>query len=186
MDRMKNFAEIYLSAERLLINQLFSQIHEVIKEKKKIPYLDKDEIAKEEYLEYFIISDSLISFHRRGGNKTKWSVTGKQLKDAIKYALRTDEELTRKGFNKMYGNSNFVGTPLYLFINLVINEITKHRIVGQEIIHQSFGKGIVTKIEQDKDFVWFKYNGDSKLLSMEYILIQIEDEQKIKDRVTIA
>jgi hypothetical protein len=181
MEGMKTFSEIYLPAEQLLIKQLFKMIQDIIKEKKKIPYLDSDNNPKEEYLEYFVVTEAMISFNKRGGNTNKWTVTAKELKDAIKYALRTDEELTRKGFNKMYGISKFVGTPLYLFINLVIDEITKRRMVGQEISHQSFGKGIISKIELQKDSIWFKYNDDLKMLSMDYFPLDKEDAQKIKN-----
>ncbi len=175
---MKTLAEIYLPAEQLLINQLFKQIQGVIKEKKKIPYLDSDKNPKEEYLEYFIITDAMISFNRIGGNKKNNKVTAKELKDAIRYTLRTDEELTKQGFNKMYGT--LVGTSLYSLMSLVKDEITKHRIVGHEISHQSFGKGIITKIELQKESVWFKYNDDLKMLSMDYFSLEKEDEQKIK------
>jgi len=178
---MKTLAEIYLPAEQLLINQLFMQIQDLIKEKKKIPYLDSDNNPKEEYLEYFNITDAMISFNRRGGNKTKDKVTFKELKDAIKLAFRTDEEFTRTGFNKMSGKSNISGTPLYLFINLVVDEIKKRRIVGQEISHQSFGKGIISKIDFKTESVWFKYNDDLKMLSMDYFSLEKEDEQKIKN-----
>jgi hypothetical protein len=178
---MKTLAEIYLPAEHLLINQLFMQIQRLIMDKKKIPYLDSDNNPKEEYLEYFIITDASISFNRRGGNKTKDKVTAKELKDAIKLALRTDEELTRTGFNKMYGKSNFAGTPLYLFINMVADEIKKRKIVGQEISHQSFGSGIISKIEFQTESFWFKYNNDLKRLSMDYFSLDIEDEQKLKN-----
>ena len=177
---MKTLAEIYLPAEQLLINQLFKQIQDLIKEKKKIPYLDSDNNPKEEYLEYFIITDAMISFNKRGGNKTKDKVTFKELKNAIKLALRTDEEFTRTGFNKMSGKSNIAGMPLYLFINLVIDEIKKRRIVGQEISHQSFGKGIISKIDFKTESVWFKYGDDLKMLSMDYFSLEKEDEQKIK------
>lgn len=181
---MKTLAEIYLPAEKLLINQLFKQIQNLIKEKQKIPYLDSDNNPKEEFLEYFIITDASISFNRRGGNKTKDKVTTKELKDAIKLAFRTDEELTRTGFNKMYGKSNFSGTPLYLFINLVVNEIKKRRVIGHEIFHQSFGRGIISKIELQKESVWFKYNDDLKMLAMDYFSLETEDEQKIKKILT--
>ena len=178
---MKTLAEKYLPAEQLLINQLFMQIQDLIKEKKKIPYLDSDNNPKEEYLEYFNITDAMISFNRRGGNKTKDKVTFKELKDAIKLAFRTDEEFTRTGFNKMSGKSNISGTPLYLFINLVVDEIKKRRIVGQEISHQSFGKGIISKIDFKTESVWFKYGDDLKMLSMDYFSLEKEDEQKIKN-----
>ncbi len=175
---MKTLAEIYLPVEELLTNQLFNIILDIIKQKKKIPYLDSDKNPKEEYLEYFIVTDALISFNRRGGNKKNNKVTGTQLKDAIKYAMRTDEELTKQGFNKMYGTS--VGTSLYSFISLVKKEITKCRIVGHEISHQSFGNGLISKIEMQKEFVWFKYNDDLKMLSMDHFSLDKEDEQKIK------
>ncbi|MDQ7816085.1 MAG: hypothetical protein RDU14_03605 [Melioribacteraceae bacterium] len=177
---MKTLAEIYLPAERLLINQLCNQIQDLIKEKKKIPYLDSDNNPKEESLEYFIMTDGIISFNKRGGNKTKDKVTVKELKDAIKLTFRTEEEFTRTGFNKMFGKSNFAGTPLYLFINLVVDEIKKHRIVGQEVSHQSFGKGIISRIDLQNDSVWFKYNDELKSLSMEYFSLEKEDEEKIK------
>jgi len=175
---MKTLAEIYLPAEELLINHFFNMILDIIKQKKKIPYLDSDKNPKEEYLEYFIVTDALINFNRRGGNKKNNKVTGTQLKDAIKYALRTDEELTKQGFNKMYGTS--VGTSLYSFINLVIKEITKCRVIGHEISHQSFGNGLISKIELQKEFIWFKYNDDLKMLSMDHFSLGKEDEQKIK------
>lgn len=181
---MKTLAEIYLPAERQLINQFCKKIQDLIKDKKKIPYLDSDNNPKEEFLEYFIISDAMITFNRRGGNKTKDKVTLKELKDAIKLAFRSDEELTRAGFNKMYGKANFAGTPLYLFINLVVDEIKKRRIVGQEISHQSFGKGIISKIDLQNDSVWFKYNDELKSLSMDYFPLEKEDEEKIKGILT--
>lgn len=181
---MKTLAEIYLPAEQLLINQLFQQIQDVIKEKKKIPYLDSDNNPKEESLEYFIITDASISFNKRGGNNTKDKVTFKELKEAIKLAFRTDEELTRSGFNKMFGKTTFASTPLYLFINLVVDEIEKRRIVGQEVSHQSFGKGIIAKIELQKESVWFKYGNDQKMISMDYFSLNRDDEEKIQNKIT--
>jgi hypothetical protein len=177
---MKTLAEIYLPAEQFLINQLFNQIQNVIREKKKIPYLDSDNNPKEECLEYFIMDEIIISFNKGGGNKTKDKITVKELKNAIKLGFRTDEEFTRANFNKMHGKSNITGTPLYLFINLVADEITKRRIVGQEITNQSFGKGTITKIEPQAESVWFKYGDDLKMLSMDYFLLGEEDEEKLK------
>ena len=178
---MKTLAEIYLPAERLLINQLFNKILNLIKEKKKIPCLDSDNNPKEEFLEYFLISDESISFNRHDGNKKKDKVLTKELKDAIKLAFRSGEELTRTGFNKMHGKSKFVGTPLYLFINLVVDEIEKRRIVGQEILHKTFGKGIINKIDMQKEFVSFEYGDETKPLSMAHFVLNEEDEQKLKN-----
>lgn len=177
---MKTLLEMYLPAEQNLINQLFNQIQNEIKEKKKIPYLDADNNPKAENLEYFIIDETTISFNKGIGNKTKDKVTIKELKNAIKLALRTDENFTRANFNKMLGKSNITGTPLYLFVNLVADEITKRKIVGQEITHPSFGKGIISKIEPQAESVWFKYGDDLKMLSMDYFSLDKEDEQKIK------
>jgi hypothetical protein len=182
---MKTFSEMYLPAEQLTIDYLFRMIQSIIKEKKKIPFHDSDKSTKEEFLEYFTIADSMISFHRHGGTKNRRSITGKQLKDAIKYALRTDEELTRKGFTKRYGATNFLGLSLYLFVNLVADEITKHKIVEEEVSHQSFGKGLISKIELEKDYFWFKYGEDCKMLSMNHFSLLEEDEQKIINKITL-
>jgi hypothetical protein len=178
---MKTLAEIYLPAEQILISQLFNQIQNIIREKKKIPYLDADNNPKEEYLEYFVMDETTISFNKAGGNKTKDKVTVKELKNAIKLNFRTDEEFTKANFNKMHGKSNITGTPLYLFINLVADEIKKHKIVGQEITHPSFGKGIISKIEPQSESVWFKYGDESKMLSMDYFSLDKDDEQKLQN-----
>ena len=183
---MKTLAEVYLPAEQTLINQLFRQIQNLIKEKKKIPYLDLDNNPKDEFLEYFVVTDELISFNRRGGNKSKDKVTGKELKEAIKLAFRTDEELNRSGFNKMHGKSTFTNTPLYLLVNLVSEEIAKRKIVNQEVSHQSFGKGVISKLEANKELVWFKYGEELKMLSMEYFTLDNEDASKVKSILTNA
>ena len=183
---MKTLAEVYLPAEHLLIDRLFMQILDLIKEKKKIPYLDSDNNPREEYLQYFIITEASISFNKKGGNNSKDKVTIKELKDAIKLVFRTGEELTRAGFNKMFGKANFAGTPLYLLINLVVDEIKERKIVGQEISHPSFGRGIISKIELQRKSVWFKYGDDLKMLSMDYFSIDKEDEEKLKNKIAIA
>ncbi len=180
---MKTLAEIYLPEEQKLINKLFRNIQTLIKEKKKIPYLDLDGNPKDEFLEYFIVTDELISFNRRFGNKRKDKVSGKELKDAIKLALRSGEELSRTGFNKMFGKSNFVGTPLYLFINLVEDEIAKRRLIGFELTHQSFGKGLITGIDFQKDMVHFSFGDDRKVISMDYFQVNAEDEREVKNRL---
>jgi len=184
MEGMKTFSEIYLPAEEHLINQIFKMIQDIIQQNKKIPYLNSDKEPKEEYLEYFIVTDALISFNRRGGNKKNNKVTGAQLRDAIRYSLRTNDELTRQGFNKIYGTA--IGVSLYSFVNLLIDEITKRKIVGHEISHNSFGKGLISKIEQQKEFVWFKYNDDHKMLSMDHFTLNKEDQQKIINLLTGA
>ncbi len=181
---MKTLAEIYLPSEHLLINQLFMQIQDLIREMKKIPFLDADNNPKEESLEYFVITDANISFNKGGSNKTKGKVTLKELKDTVKLAFRSDEELTMTGFSKIFGKSKTTGMPLYLLINLVADEIKKRRIVGQEISHQSFGKGIISKIEYQSDSIWFKYGDGVKILSMDYFTLNDEDEQKIKNKIT--
>ena len=177
---MKSLAEIYLPAEQALINNLYRQIQSLIKEKKKVPYLDADNNPKEEFLEYFMITEELISFNKRGGNKTKDKVTVKELKEAIKLAFRTGEELTRTGFNKMHSKSTFTNSSLYLIVSLVVEEIGKRRIIGQEISHQSFGKGTISKIEHHKETVWLKFGEELKMFSMDYIPLSKEDEEKIQ------
>jgi hypothetical protein len=179
MEGTKTFKEIYLPAEQLFINQVFKMIQDIIKTEKKIPYLDSNKNGQVQYLEYFIVTEAEISFKRRNGDKKKDKVSAKELKDAIKYSLRTDEELTRPNFSKMYGAA--LGTSLYSFINLLIDEITKRKIVGNEISHQSFGRGLISKIELQKEFVWFKYGDDLKMLSMDHFILAKEDVQKIKN-----
>ena len=179
MEGSKTFSEIYLPAEQLFINQLFSMIQDIIKTDRKIPYLDSNKNNQDQLLEYFIVTESEITFKRRNGDKKKDKVASKELKDAIKYALRTDEELTRQGFNKMYGTS--LGTSLFSFISLLIDEIKKRKVVGHKISHQSFGTGIIAKMEMQKEFVWFKYGEDLKMLSMDHFSIEKDDSQKIKN-----
>jgi hypothetical protein len=176
---MKTLSEIYLPAEQQLINHLFDQIKREIREKKKISYLESEKNPTEEFLEYFMMTDEVISFNKRSGNKNKCAVKAKELRDALKYALRTDEELTRQKFNKMWGTANFVGTALYLFIDIIKDEIAKRRIVGHEITHQVFGKGTIIKIEIPNEFVWFKYGEESKRLSMGHFSIAKEDQEKM-------
>jgi hypothetical protein len=176
---MKTLAEIYLPVEQQLINELFSAILFEIKEKKKIAFLDQDNNPKDEFLEYFIFTDDGISFNRRGGKKSKDKATFEEVKEGIRLAFRSGEELTRTGFNKMHGKANFVGTPLYLFINIVLDEIKKRRIIGMELIHQTFGKGIISSIEPQKEFIRFVYGEENKMLSMTYFLLNNDDEQKL-------
>lgn len=179
MEGIKTFLEIYLPAEQLFISQLFKMILDIIKTDKKIPYLDSNKNGQDQFLEYFIVTEAEISFKRRNGDKKKDKVSAKELKDAIKYALRTDEELTRQGFNKMYGTS--LGTSLYSFISLLTDEIAKRKIIGHKISHQSFGQGMITKLELQKEFLWFKYNDDLKMLSMDHFSLDKADQQKIRD-----
>jgi hypothetical protein len=186
VEATKTFSEVYLPAEHTLINQLFNTIRDVIKEKKKIPFLDSDNKQIEDYLEYFLITESVISCSRRGGTPNKYSVKTKELRDALKLALRTDEEINRKSFNKLYGTANLVGAPLYMFISLVLDEIAKHKVVGLEIDHSSFGKGTITKMELQKNYLWFKYNEDYKKLSMDYFSLDANGQQKINEKFASA
>ncbi|MDP2037022.1 MAG: hypothetical protein Q8L04_06535, partial [Ignavibacteria bacterium] len=84
---MKTLSEIYLPAEQQLINHLFDRIKSEIREKKKIVYQESEKNPTEEFLEYFMMTDEVISFNKRGGNKNKCSVKAKELRDALKYAL---------------------------------------------------------------------------------------------------
>ncbi len=176
---MKTLSEIYLPAELQLINHLFDRIKSEIREKKKIAYVESEKNPTEEFLEYFMITDELISFNKRSGNKNKCAVKAKELRDALKYSLRTDEELTRQKFNKLFGTANFVGTALYLFIDMIKEEIANRRIVDHELTHQVFGVGTITKIEIQNEFVWFKYGEESKRLSMGHFNIAKEDQEKM-------
>jgi|WetSurMetagenome_2_1015567.scaffolds.fasta_scaffold638807_1 hypothetical protein len=186
MEEMKTLAEIYLPAEQNLIGQLFHTIQSLIREKKKIPYLDADNNPKDEFLEYFTVTEELITFNKKGGNKSKDKVTVKELKEALKLVFRTDEEFTAVGFNKMFGSNKFVTTPMYLFVNMVLEEIKSRKIVGSEISHKSFGSGVISKLEHQKEFVWFKYDEEPKMLSMDYFLLNKEDQMKIKNRLAGA
>lgn len=186
MEETKTFSEVYLPTEQILIDQLFSTIQGIIKEKKKVPFIGTDANSEEEFLEYFLISDTAITFSRRGGSPNKWSLKPKELKDAIKFALRTGEEINRKSFNKMYGPSNLIGTPLYMFINLVIDEITRRKVVGLEIDHNSFGKGVISKMELQKNYIWFKCNDEDKKLSMDFFTLGTGDQLKISERISSA
>ncbi|MBI3122818.1 MAG: hypothetical protein HYZ10_00300 [Ignavibacteriales bacterium] len=176
---MKTLSEIYLPAELQLINHLFDRIKSEIREKKKIAYVESEKNPTEEFLEYFMITDELISFNKRSGNKNKCAVKAKELRDALKYSLRTDEELTRQKFNKLFGTANFVGTALYLFIDMIKEEIANRRIVGHELTHQVFGVGTITKIEIQNEFVWFKYGEENKRLSMGHFNIAKDDQEKM-------
>ena len=176
---MKTLSEIYLPAELQLINHLFDRIKNEIREKKKIAYVESEKNPTEEFLEYFMITDELISFNKRSGNKNKCAVKAKELRDALKYSLRTDEELTRQKFNKLFGTANFVGTALYLFIDMIKEEIANRRIVGHELTHPVFGVGTITKIEIQNEFVWFKYGEESKRLSMGHFNIDKDDQEKM-------
>jgi hypothetical protein len=181
---MKTLAEVYLPVEKLLISQLYVKVETTIKEIKKIPYLDSDGNPKDEFLEYFVIAPEVISFNRRNSNKKKEKVTAKELNDAIKLALRTREDLTRTGFNKMYGKSNFVGTPLYLFVNLILEDIAKRRIIGEEITHQTFGSCEISEMELKNDFVFLETEKGTKKIAMEYCFLEKADEEKIKSKVS--
>jgi hypothetical protein len=183
MEGMKSFSETYLPTEQILINELFLKIRSQIKEMKKISYIESEKNPKEEFLEFFYMTDSTITFNKRDGNTNRWTITSSQLKDAIKYALRTDGVLTRQGFNKTFGAAKFVGTPLYLFVNLVIDEINQHRIVGQEVSHNSFGKGTISNLEPKEDFLWFKNDENLKKISMDYFWLNKEDEQIIQNKL---
>lgn len=184
MEECKSFAELYLPLENILVDKLYQKIIGIIKEKKKIPYLDSEGNPKDEYLEYFNISETEISFNRRGGNKNKWKVKPKELKDAIRYALRSDMTLNRKNYNKMYGTSNFVGTPLFLFVNLVNEYIEKHQVVGIELTHNQFGVGIITGIDKAKNTLLFKFGEETKTLSMDYFQLTSEDQGKIAAKIS--
>lgn len=181
---MKTLAEIYLPVEQQLINELFTSILYEIKEKKKIAFLDTDNNPKDEFVEYFLFTDDGISFNRRGGNKSKDKTTFEEIKEAIKLAFRSGEELTRTGFNKMHGKANFAGTPMYLFLNIVVEEIKKRRIIGTEVLHQTFGKGIITNIEPQKEFVRFMFGDENKMVSMAYFLLNKDDEQRIANLIS--
>lgn len=176
---MKTLSEIYLPAEQQLINHLFDRIKAEIREKKKIAYMESEKNPTEEFLEYFMMTDELISFNKRSGNKNKCLVKAKELRDALKYSLRTDEELTRQKFNKLFGTANFVGTALYLFIDIIKEEIANRKIVGREVTHQVFGKGTITKIEIPNEFVSFQYGEESKRLSMAHFSITKDDQEKM-------
>lgn len=186
MEENKTFSEVYLPAEQTLINQLYQTIQNTIKEKKKIPFLDSENKQNDEFLEYFLVTETAISFSRRGGTPNKYSIKPKELRDAIKLALRTDEEINRKSFNKLYGTSNTIGTPLYMFINLILDEIAKRKIVGLEIDHTSFGKGTIAKMELQKNYLWFKYNDELKKLSMDYFSLDTLGQQKINEKFAAA
>ncbi len=186
MEENKTFSEVYLETEQILIDQLHQMILDIIKEKKKIQNPTAEENSKEEFLEYFFITDTNISFNSRGTASTKYTVTTKALKDAIKFTLRNDEELTKKSFNKMYGTSNFVGAPYFLLISLIKEEIIKRRIIGLEVMHNQFGKGLITRMELQKNYLWFKYNEDHKKLSMDFFSLVSEDQQKINSKIALA
>lgn len=53
MEDNKTFSEVYLETEQLLIDQLYQNILDAIKEKKRILSPDSVPDIKEEYLEYF-------------------------------------------------------------------------------------------------------------------------------------
>lgn len=186
VEETKTFSEVYLPAEQTLINQLYNIIQNTIKEKKKIPFLGLDDKPNDEFLEYFLVTETAISFSRRGGTPNKYSVKTKELRDAIKLALRTDEEINRKSFNKLYGTINTIGAPLYMFINLVMDEIARHKVVGIEIDHSSFGKGTIAKMELQKNYLWFKYNDDLKKLSMDFFSLDTLGQQKINEKFAPA
>jgi len=184
VEECKSFAELYLPSEIMLVDKLYQKIIRIIKEKKKIPYLDSDGNPKDEFLEYFNISETEISFNRRGGNKNKWKVKPKDVKDAIRYALRSDIALNRKNYNKMYGPSNFVGTPLYLFVNIVNEDIEKHQVVGLELTHNQFGIGIISDIDKAKNILSFKFGEESKPISMDFFQLSAEDQGKIAAKLS--
>ena len=184
MDGIKTFSEIYLPAEEQLTNQLVGMIQDTIRSEKKIRYLDPNKNGQEHFLEYFIVTEAEISFKRRNGDKKKDKVSAKELRDAIKYALRTDEELTRQSFAKMYGT--VLGTSLYSLIDLLVDEIKKRKVVGQELSHQSFGTGEVSKLELQRDYLWFKFGDDLKMLSMDHFSLVKEDQQSLKNLLTSA
>lgn len=180
---MKTLAEIYLPAEQLLVDHFSKMIQDIIKERKKIPYLDSEKNPNEEFLEYFIVTDALISFKRQNSKNKKCEVTGSQLRDAIKYALRTDEALTKQGFNKQFGIN--IGTSIYSFISLITDEIMNKKVFENEISHKAFGKGNITKIEFQNEFVLFKYAEDCKKLSMAHFTLEEEDELMLKNKLSI-
>lgn len=185
MEENKTFSEVYLATEQLLIDQMYQSIKDLIQEKKKIQIPNPADSTKDEFLEYFFITDTAMTFNCRGAVTTKWTITTKALKDAIKYALRTDEEITRKSFNKMYGTSNIVGTPHYLITSIILDEIVKHRVVGLEVSHNQFGKGLISKMELQKNYLWFKYNEELKKISMDYFTLLTEDQLKINAKIAM-
>lgn len=180
---MSTLAEVYLEKEKALIEQLYEKIENNIKEMKKIPYLDSEGNPKEEALEYFVITPESITFNKRQGTKRKDKITTKELRDALKNSLRIGADITKAKINKTYGKSTFAGTPLYLFLNIVYDEIERKSIVGEEITHQTFGNCLIEGMELENDFMLLKTPDDTKKVSMNYITLNAEDEAKIKHKI---
>ncbi|KUO60668.1 hypothetical protein APF79_02540 [bacterium BRH_c32] len=180
---MSTLAEVYLEKEKVLIDQLYNKIENNIKEMKKIPYLDSEGNPKEEALEYFVFTPEAITFNKRQGTKRKDKITTKELRDALKNSLRIGADITKAKINKTYGKSTFAGTPLYLFLNIVFDEIKKRSIVGEEIEHQTFGNCMIESMELENDFMMLKTYDDTKKVSMNYITLNPADEAKIMNKI---
>ncbi|MCK9279972.1 MAG: hypothetical protein M0P71_05090 [Melioribacteraceae bacterium] len=181
---MATLAEVYLEKEQALIDQLYDKIENNIKEMKKIPYLDSEGNPKEEALEYFVITHEAITFNKRNGAKRKDKITSKELRDGLKNSLRSGPDFIKGKISKLYGKSTFAGTPLYLFLNIVVDDIVKKSIVGEEIYHQTFGNSLIEGMELDNDFMLLKTLDDTKKVSMNYITLTPADEAKIKSRIS--
>ncbi|MFA7289212.1 MAG: hypothetical protein WC055_10090 [Melioribacteraceae bacterium] len=181
---MATLADVYLKSEQELIEKLYDKIENNIREIKKIPYLDSDGNPKEEALEYFVITQDSITFNKKHGTKRKDKISPKELKDALKLSLRTGGDVTKAKIKKMYGKSTFAGTPLALFLNIVVDDIVKKSIVGEEIYHQTFGNSLIEGMELDNDFMLLKTLDDTKKVSMNYVTLTPADESKIKSRIS--
>jgi len=105
------------------------------------------------------------------------------LRDALKNSLRIGADITKAKINKTYGKSTFAGTPLYLFLNIVFDEIKKRSIVGEEIEHQTFGNCMIESMELENDFMMLKTYDDTKKVSMNYITLNPADEAKIMNKI---
>lgn len=86
----------------------------------------------------------------------------------------------------MYGTSNFVGTPHYYLISIIKEQIAAHKVIGLEVSHNQFGKGFITGMELQKNYLWFKYTEDHKKLSMDFFKLDSEDQLKINSKIALV
>ncbi len=142
--------DLYIRHEQTAIDVLFESIIKKFREQGKIPYFENNGLPKsDEFLELERISfpDEKIFVKRRNNNPTIWDIKFTELKDAVKLSIRSGGILKTSDYLKMYGKSNFIGTPLHLLINILDEcEYESYSLVGKSIDHPKYGNCEITGI----------------------------------------